>query len=817
MASARAFVGSLLVLLLVAITAPASEPEKRTSGTRGALASPPSQPLIRVQAPSRSVRLPFGVVRLSRSTFVSGATEPPIRVTIDFSRATAAEELLVRLSRPALADSPRTGRNVDAFAANIARLQLRGARAGSRRMTELDDPGAPPGRYRLNFLERDRSGATRLTERAEIVVYGQHRLPPSVEPQHTGRAGSSETRDSESRALAGDEINHNLTNMSGNQAETYAAVQPNNPARVIAGVNPEDPLADNPFAAISDDFMRPGTVVVRELPSNTTLPSDEGGATVPLDLCCDPAFAADPLGNFWYSVVGSIDDPTSHIVVNRVAAGTNTFQASNTAIPRVTLGVQDKNMMTIDNSSTSPKFGTLYVVWTENPPVSGPQNIVISQCDTRPGGVSTPANCDDPDNWTEPVPITSSGGTYTYGSVATAPNGDVYVTWWDATSADPDSNAIEIDRCLAAENCAAAASWNEEAQIEDLDEMDDDGDGSADPFPFFCPIIAAPGGRVGAISYVDVGPDGTIYVAYSDLRNNGTTRCSDPPSATDKTFESFIVRGAAPNAIPPENSGVRLSDDTATAANDHFLPTLTVDQSTGEVQSNLYSTKLDSSGQTTHQFVVISTNGGVSYSAMNQITTASTDCSSSDDLFDYGDYEGADSAGGQLFPSWSDGRPDCQNMELYMLTKPAAAAGGGPPPTTPTPTTTTPTTTPTVPDLLAPGLVLRFARSYRIRVVIRRGVRGRVGCTEACTLRLRLLLNRRTARRLGIVSQRQVVIGRATVRLTQAATRRATIRLTRRARSRLRRARRVRVTLSVRAVDPAGNARTGTRRITLRR
>jgi len=116
---------------------------------------------------------------------------------------------------------------------------------------------------------------------------------------------------------------------------------------------------------------------------------------------------------------------------------------------------------------------------------------------------------------------------------------------------------------------------------------------------------------------------------------------------------------------------VRITDDGATDANNHFFATLAADPSAANrVESSLYSTKLDATGQTTDQFYVVSTDGGASYSAMTRISTASSDFSvpNSDD-FDYGDYEGADAAGGLFLPAWTDNRAaHGGDAELYMLT-----------------------------------------------------------------------------------------------------------------------------------------------------
>ena len=462
--------------------------------------------------------------------------------------------------------------------------------------------------------------------------------------------------------------NNDVSNQAGQQAETYDAVEPDNPARVAASVNPD---GANPDVWISNDFMRPGTEVIQTMPSNSLRRASEGGGTVALNMCCDPGLAADDRGNIWLSHLGT---SPNYVAINRIAGPSGTgLQTNNVAIPRATAGLQDKPLSTIDTSATSPKRYRLYEVWIENPG----QAVVINECNAV-----TASNCDSPENWGDtPAVVEPGSGTSSYPSVATAPNGDVYVSWWDQ-----DADQIMIDRCLAAEDCTLSSSWNEATVVDnDLDP------GSANALPFFCPIISAPGGRVAPQPYVDVGPDGKVYVAYSELRNNGTTRCT--ASATDRTFESRIAAGAA-DTFPALNSGVRISDDTATAPNDHFFATLAADPSVaGRVESNLYSTKLDSSGAATNQFYVISTDGGSSYSAMTQISTASSDFSGANsDDFDYGDYEGANAAGGLFLPAWTDNRAaHGGDAELYMLTPPVVTpppgggGGGGGGTTTPPP------------------------------------------------------------------------------------------------------------------------------------
>jgi hypothetical protein len=67
---------------------------------------------------------------------------------------------------------------------------------------------------------------------------------------------------------------------------------------------------------------------------------------------------------------------------------------------------------------------------------------------------------------------------------------------------------------------------------------------------------------------------------------------------------------------------------------------------------------------------------------MQQITTDPSNFSGANsDGFDYGDYEGADAAGGVFYPAWTDNRAaHGGDAELYMLTPPANPSPPPPPP-----------------------------------------------------------------------------------------------------------------------------------------
>ena len=120
-------------------------------------------------------------------------------------------------------------------------------------------------------------------------------------------------------------------------------------------------------------------------------------------------------------------------------------------------------------------------------------------------------------------------------------------------------------------------------------------------------------------------------------------------------------------------------------------------------------------------------------------------------------------------------------------------------------------------DRTAPVLSLALASRRRLRAVLSRGLTLRARCSERCGLKLRVVVDGRTARRARLGrSRRPVVVGRTTA----VATRRAktvVIRFTSRARNRLRRLPGVRLTVRAAAGDRFGNVRRRSLRILVRR
>jgi hypothetical protein len=119
-------------------------------------------------------------------------------------------------------------------------------------------------------------------------------------------------------------------------------------------------------------------------------------------------------------------------------------------------------------------------------------------------------------------------------------------------------------------------------------------------------------------------------------------------------------------------------------------------------------------------------------------------------------------------------------------------------------------------DTTAPALRLRVRSRASLSRLLRRGLRIRLRVGEPSVVRVRLVLSRRVARRLGIAS-RAVAVGRGKKRARRAGTLHVRVRLTRAGKKALRRKRSVLTTLRLSATDARGNSSRARKRIRFRR
>ena len=457
-------------------------------------------------------------------------------------------------------------------------------------------------------------------------------------------------------AATANSVETDLSARTGPDHGSAIALETDNPDRAIAAAAT---ATGPPSVFVSDDGLAAGATRSLDLPAATLMPA---GGSQALSLGGQPALAGDPEGGFW--IASGTNAQPSHIYVNRVEPGGFSPASQGAALPRGSAGFQSQPAIAVNDwANGNPKEDTIYAAWIEGAGPSG--RVVVSQCEP----VLYASSCLDPGNWTagNGLAAPAGSGRFMQPDLAIAPDGDVYVVWWDAG----DDNAIEVNRCQANENCSLTASWDEPASVEALDLMDDDGDGTAEPLPVLCPIIAAPAGLVNPSPSIEIDPDGHVHVAYADLRDNADparpSRCTG--SGSDKTWDSFLAVGDLPGIVPGPGEGVRISSDAAGALNDHFLPALAIDRSVGRADVSYTTTDGDAGGQTTQRRYASSFDRGETFAEGGPLVGARSRFSGpNSDGFDYGSRQGLASAGGLMRAAWTDNRSlQNRDADLYAL------------------------------------------------------------------------------------------------------------------------------------------------------
>ncbi|HEX6711740.1 MAG TPA: Ig-like domain-containing protein [Thermoleophilaceae bacterium] len=114
-----------------------------------------------------------------------------------------------------------------------------------------------------------------------------------------------------------------------------------------------------------------------------------------------------------------------------------------------------------------------------------------------------------------------------------------------------------------------------------------------------------------------------------------------------------------------------------------------------------------------------------------------------------------------------------------------------------------PPVVPGVADKIAPTLGLTIAKT-KLAALLARGLRVKVSCSEACTFVITLLLDRKTAKRVGLAAK-SVKVGSAKGSLAAKGSKTVRVKLTNKAKKKLRKVKKVTLTVTATAKDTAGN------------
>jgi hypothetical protein len=406
-----------------------------------------------------------------------------------------------------------------------------------------------------------------------------------------------------------------VSNLPGPQTNATIAIDPSNPAVLLAGSN----------------SLLEGTQRVYS--------STDGGLTwqsavalppaADIDSACpsDPGVAIDLTGRQYYSY--DLATPCNAQGTSRIYVVVRPDPAAEWSAPILVAKLgrarfDDKPAVGVDTSPGSRHRNRVYVVWTRVARNTS-SNIVLSSSDD--GGVT----------WSAPVNVTRrSGDDLTYASVAVGRNGTVYVAWTDESH-----YAVEVAR--STDGGRHFGSQHVAAAFETI------------PIPH-CGIgivvPAEPRSCIQADPTVTVDTSngryrGRVYVTYT-----GTSFTGDEGAAL--TIFDAALR---PLAGYPLHGVHRLVAPTpAPTRADEFWVQSAVDRSDGALWMCFYDTLGDPKGRKVRYTCTVSRDGGRSWSRTVPAASVYSDETQKGAAYEYGYYQGLAAAHGVAHPIWTDTR-----------------------------------------------------------------------------------------------------------------------------------------------------------------
>jgi hypothetical protein len=421
--------------------------------------------------------------------------------------------------------------------------------------------------------------------------------------------------------------NVNVSRATENQLEEAVAVDPGNAQRV--------------FVASNDNGAAHGLRVAVSTDGGATFASrviGTGQDGLPA-ACCDPNASWDRFGNLFMAI---IDTTTNQIVLIVSTDGGASFHQ----VGQVFSGEADQPTVT-----TGP--GSVWVTWesggsvhARGAPVTGLNTVgAFAAAQDVPG---------------------SNGGNF--GDIAIGPNGQVLVTFQHGGRQNDGHLAVSLDADGLGSGGFATPVEVTTTNVGSFDAITPQPDRSVDA------EAGLAWDRSGGAH------QGRVYFVYTD-------EPTDESNDTDVFVRTSDDNGAHWSAP------VRVNDDTGHSA--QFLPRIALDQSSGQVGVSFHDTRNDPNNRDVQYWAAISTDGGQTFGPNVQASAGSSNEDGAEppatghgDL-DYGDYSGADFAGGVFHVAWADNsnstgdNPDGTRHKMDVYTATVTPQAPPPPPNQP--------------------------------------------------------------------------------------------------------------------------------------
>lgn len=332
----------------------------------------------------------------------------------------------------------------------------------------------------------------------------------------------------------------------------------------------------------------------------------------------DPTTSINLDGSRWY--VNYISNPGGMGIAYSTNAGTSWTAATIAPNPG---SLADKNHMWIDNSSSSPYQGNLYVAWT---PFGGGNDSEIVMARSTNGGTT----------WSSQVNISSAvnAGSHNQGvNVQTGPNGEVYACWAIYDGWPTDETAIGFAKSTDGGATFAPATRIIQ-NIRGIRTSETSKNHRVNSFPVMAVDISS-----GSYS-------GNIYVTWTNIGVPGINTGND--------IDVYIINSS--NGGLTWSTPVRINQDPSGQGKEHYFPWITCDAESGILSAIFYDDRNVNSNQC-EVFCANSFDGAATWEDFKVSDVSFTPSAIPGLAGGYmGDYLGIMARGSMVYPVWTDNR-----------------------------------------------------------------------------------------------------------------------------------------------------------------